>query len=151
MKCCFRKKILKFPFRKNLQPIVFGAVVRRKLILLSSADIALDYQCHKFLCVKMFFVVFFIFKIMNKEKGVFYCEKVVWKVRCLDLLLTFSQKKAIWSKICIYFYSISFLHRKFIHRHFLKLLFWCSLMVKSVLKVNNLFMTSKNEFSNSRI
>ena len=95
MKCCFRKKILKFPFRKNLKPIVFGAVVRRKLILLSSADIALDYQCHKFLCVKMFFVVFFIFKIMNnKEKGVFYCEKVVWKVRCLDLLLTFSQKKS---------------------------------------------------------
>ena len=111
MKGNFRKKILKFPFRKNLQPIVFGAVVRRKLILLSSADIALDYQCHKFLCVKMFFVV--LFKIMNKGKGVFYCEKVVWKVRCLDLLLTFSQKKAIWSKICISIQLVSCIESSF--------------------------------------
>ena len=134
MKCCFRKKILKFPFRKNLQPIVFGAVVRRKLILLSSADIALDYQCHKFLCVKMFFAVFFIFNIImnNKEKGVFYCEKVVWKVRCLDLLLTFSHKKrAIWSKICISIQLVSCIESSFTGI-FLKLLFWCSLMVKSV-------------------
>ena len=45
-------------------------------------------------CVSKCFLLFSLYsKWWIKKKGVFYCEKVVWKVRCLDLLLTFSQKK----------------------------------------------------------